>query len=73
MKCQILFFGKNKKNITDLLSAELEYSDIEKKTNVSQKPIITMVNVLKLSTPKLPTKWHMQTVQTQIRLFLRAV
>ena len=26
------------------------------------------VNVLKFGTPKLLTKWHMQTVQTQIRL-----
>ena len=33
-----------------------------------------MVNVLKFHTPKLPTKkkWHMQTVQTQIRLFLKS-
>ena len=28
------------------------------------------VNVLKFRT-KLPTKWHMQTVQTQIRLLLK--
>ena len=27
-----------------------------------------MVNVLKFLTPKFPTKWHMQTVQTQIKL-----
>ena len=28
----------------------------------------SMVNVLKFRTPKFLTKWHMQTVQTQIRL-----
>ena len=29
------------------------------------------VNVLKFPTPKFPKKWHMQTVQTQIRLLLK--
>ena len=29
------------------------------------------VNVLKFRTPKFLTKWHMQTVQTQIRLLLK--
>ena len=30
-----------------------------------------MANVLKFSTPKVLTKWHMQRVQTQIRLLLK--
>ena len=30
-----------------------------------------MVNVLKFCSPKWLTKWHMQTVQTQIRLLLK--
>ena len=29
------------------------------------------VNVLKFSTPKFLTKWHMQKVQTHIRLLLK--
>ena len=32
MKCQILFSGKNKKNITDLLSAESAHCMVFKKT-----------------------------------------
>ena len=32
---------------------------------------VGMVNVLKFCTPKLPIKWHMQIVQTQIRLLLK--
>ena len=31
----------------------------------------SMVNVLKFCTAKFLTKWHMQTVQTQIRLLLQ--
>ena len=34
-------------------------------------PYYTTVNVLKFRTPKCLTKWHMQTVKTQIRLLLR--
>ena len=33
MKCQILFSGKNKKNITKLLSAELDQSVVKVKVN----------------------------------------
>ena len=34
-------------------------------------PSFTTVNILKIRTPKFLTKWHMQTVQTQIRLLLK--
>ena len=33
MKCQILFSGKNKKNITKLLPAELDQSVVKVKVN----------------------------------------
>ena len=33
---------------------------------------INTVNVLQFQTPKCLTKWHMQIVQTQIKLFLRS-
>ena len=52
--------GKNKKNISKCLLLKTSPRVLSIKVN--------SVNVLKFHTPKCLSKWHMQTVQTQIRL-----
>ena len=55
----------------DLLSGIIIWwtSRAMKKKNIYTYPE-GMVNVLKFQTPNFLTKWHMQTVQTQIRQLL---
>ena len=74
MFMQLVFYGDKLKYISILSPAGkvvISLFGTAPDKSIIEAIILGVVNVLKFCTPKCMTKWHMQTVQTQIRLLLK--
>ena len=69
MKWQCLFSRKNKSICQLLIKVNVLTGQGNLLYVLACK--VNMVNVLKFRTPKLLKKWHLQTMQSQIRLLLK--
>ena len=68
--CTMQYFFNHVTNFTWLVLSLLLLAPLED-CALWLRHFLGIVNVLNFPTPKCLTKWHMQTVQTQIRLLLK--